>query len=111
VGGRGYGLWFPFLYTAELQEGFQSVVSVALHGTELQEVFRLCCQLPSCLLYRGTPRMPASCGLFRETDELMISCSVALCATDLLVCLQAAVAVTLNAVDLLGCHKLWFQMS
>ena len=72
------------LCAAELQGGFQSVESVAMHATEPQEVFRLLCQFSSCPVYRGTPGMPSSCGVFTGADKLVISCSVALCAAELL---------------------------
>ena len=90
------------LCAVELQGGFCSVDSVALHATDspgsLQTVVSV---VP---VYRGTPVMPFSCGVFKGADKLVISCSVSLCAADLLGCLQAVVSVALCVADLQGCQ-------
>ena len=69
----GGGLWIVVsvsVCAAEIQGGFVSVGSVALHATEppggLQKL------VPSCPVYRGTTEVPSSCGVFRGSYKLAI---------------------------------------
>ena len=89
------GLWFLFPCVQQnSREAFCLLGQLPCMPQSPQEVFRLWCWVPHCPMYRGTPGMPSSCGVFREADKLVISFSVALCAA-----------------DLLGCLRLWCQLT
>ena len=91
-GGEGAGptrLWFLFPRVQQNSwEAFSLLGQLPCMPQSLQEVFRMWCWFPSCLVYRGTPGVPSSCGVFMGAHTLVISCSVSLCAVDLLGCLS-----------------------
>jgi hypothetical protein len=76
---EAYGLWFLFPCVYQIsRESFRLMGQLCCKTLSPWEVFRLWCQLLSCLVYRGTPGIPSGCGtLAGQTSSLFIALAAA----------------------------------
>ena len=99
---------FVSLCAAELQEGFLSVVSVALHATAppggLQAVVSVA-QLPCVQRNYWDAFMLWSLQGSRQAQDQFLSCPVCSGAPGMA---HAVVSDALSAADLLGCLRMWY---